>query len=134
MKCASYYAKSIEIPALSRLVSRIFPARLVNIHLDTIDRECNRAYRLASLSLRFETVTDIFSSSLSLSLSLEHLDRSKKRYLEKTGRGDILALLAGKNSRERARRYRRYRPPESKLVACGEKVARVSVGPSERDE
>lgn len=132
MKCASYYAKSIEIPALSRLVSRIFPARLVNIHLDTIDRECNRAYRLASLSQIRNS--DRYFFLLPLSLSLEHLDRSKKRYLEKTGRGDILALLAGKNSRERARRYRRYRPPESKLVACGEKVARVSVGPSERDE
>lgn len=94
MKCASYYAKSIEIPALSRLVSRIFPARLVNIHLDTIDRECNRAYRLASLSLRFETVTDIFSSSLSL--SLPRTSRSKQEAISReNGKGGYSRFIGG---------------------------------------
>lgn len=78
----------------SRLVSwpRIFPTCLVNIHLDTIDRECNRAYLLVSLSLRFETVTDIFSPP-----PFEHLDRTRG-YLEKTGR--IFSLPPDKNNKK----------------------------------
>lgn len=42
----------------------------LNIHLDTIDRECNRAYRLSSQIRNSDRY--FFSSSLSLSLFLEH--------------------------------------------------------------
>lgn len=62
----------------SRLVSwpRIFPTCLVNIHLDTIDRECNRAYLLF---LSDSKQWPIFSLLLPLNISIEREDISRKR-------------------------------------------------------
>lgn len=71
----------------------------LNIHLDTIDRECNRAYRLSSQIRNSDRY--FFSSSPSLSLSSLNIQRSKHGiYLEKTGERDILALLPDKNNKK----------------------------------